>query len=175
MNLIVAVDRNWAIGNKGQLLVNIPEDQRLFRGETLGKVIVMGRKTLESFPGGQPLYGRTNIVLTHDKTYKVKGAIVCHSVSEVLSILEDYEDEDIFIIGGQSIYEQFLPYCDTAHVTWVDYEYEADTYFPDLGSLDEWILTRESDEKTYFSICYEFRMYQRRALAEEKYLGKAGG
>ena len=73
MNLIVAADKHWAIGNKGQLLVSIPADQKMFREETLGKVLVMGRKTLESLPGGQPLYGRTTIVLSRDKSYSVKG------------------------------------------------------------------------------------------------------
>lgn len=161
MNLIVAVDRNWAIGNKGQQLVSIPEDQKLFRQETLGKVIVMGRKTLESLPGGQPLYGRTNIVLTHDKNYQVKGAMVCHSLTEALRLLRDYEEDNVFVIGGQSIYEQFLPYCNVAHVTWIDYQYEADTFFPKLEETGAWELTADSDEQTYFDICYEFRRYQK--------------
>lgn len=161
MNLIVAVDRNWSIGNQGQLLVSIPEDQRLFREETLGKVLVMGRKTLESLPGGQPLYGRTNIVLTKDENYKVKGAIICHSLREALRELEAYPSEDIFIIGGQSIYEQFLPYCDTAHVTYIDYEYSADTRFPNLERDENWSMTGESEEQTYFNLCYTFRRYER--------------
>ena len=84
MKLIAAVDSNWAIGNRGQQLVNIPQDQKMFRDMTLGKVIVMGRKTLESLPGGQPLYGRTNVVLTRDPQFKAKGARICHSVEEVL-------------------------------------------------------------------------------------------
>lgn len=105
MNIMVAVDKHWAIGNKGQLLVTIPQDQKMFREETMGKVIVMGRKTLESLPGGQPLYGRTNIVLTTDPGYRVNGATVCHSVEEALEILEGYPSEDVFIIGGQSIYD----------------------------------------------------------------------
>ena len=132
MNIIVAVDKNWAIGNKGQLLVAIPADQKMFREETMGKVVVMGRKTLESLPGGQPLHGRTTIVLTHDKSYKVKGAAVCHDLNEALEELKKYPSEDIFICGGQGVYEQFLPYCNVAHVTYIDYAYEADTYFPNL-------------------------------------------
>ena len=159
MNVIVAVDKNWAIGNKGQLLTAIPADQKLFREETMGKVVVMGRKTLESLPGGQPLYGRTNIVLTHDKNYKVKGAVVCHSLEETLEELKKYASEDIFICGGQGIYEQFLPYCNVAHVTYIDYSYEADTYFPNLETDPNWVVAAESDEQTYFDICYEFRMY----------------
>ena len=162
MNIIVAVDKNWAIGNQGQLLVSIPEDKKLFRDETMGKVIVMGRKTLESLPGKQPLYGRTNIVLTRNPDYKVKGAVVCHSLSEAMEELGKYPEEDCFIIGGQSIYEQFLPYCNTAHVTYIDYRYSADTYFPNLDQDPSWEMAAESDEQTYFDLCYTFRMYQRK-------------
>ena len=160
MNLIVAVDRNWAIGNKGKLLVSIPGDQRLFREETMGKVIVMGRKTMESLPGGNPLPGRTNVVLTRKSDYAKKGAVIFHEVQETLDFLKQFPDEDIFIIGGGEIYREFLPYCDTAHVTWIDYSYEADTYFPNLDQDPNWHVTEESDEQTYFSLCYEFRKYQ---------------
>ena len=90
MNLIVNVDQNWAIGDKGKLLVSIPEDMKFFRSETSGKVVVLGRKTLDTFPGGQPLKNRTNIILSHNPDYKVKGAIVCHSVEEVLEELKKY-------------------------------------------------------------------------------------
>ena len=103
MKLIAAVDKNWAIGNKGQLLVSIPQDQKMFRDETMGKVIVMGRKTLESLPGAQPLYGRTNIVLTADPDYRVKGASVCGSVEEVMELLRAYHTDDVYIIGGESV------------------------------------------------------------------------
>ncbi len=162
MNLIAAVDKRWAIGNKGQLLVSIPGDQKLFREETLGKVVVMGRKTLESLPGGRPLYGRTTIVLSRDKSYQVKDAQVVHTLEEALRELEKYPSEDIFVAGGQEIYQQFLPYCQTAHITWIDYTYDADTYFPNLDQDEEWELAAESEEQTYFNICYEFRMYKRK-------------
>lgn len=161
MNIIVAVDRHWAIGRGGQLLVSIPADQKLFREETLSKVIVMGRKTLMSLPGGQPLYGRTNIVLSKNPDYTVKGATVCHSVEETLEVLLQYPPEDVFIIGGATIYEQFLPYCDTAHVTYIDYQYQADTYFPNLDIDNEWELDLESEEETCFDLCYTFRRYVR--------------
>ena len=163
MNIIVAVEKNWSIGIQGQLLVSIPEDKKLFRDETMGKVIVMGRKTLESLPGKQPLYGRTNIVLTKNPDYKVKGAVVCHSLTEAMEELGKYPEEDCFIIGGQSVYEQFLPYCNTAHVTYIDYRYSADTYFPNLDQDLSWEMVAESDEQTYFDLCYTFRMYQRKA------------
>lgn len=162
MNLIVAVDKNWAIGKNGNLLVSIPGDQKMFRDETLGKVIVMGRKTLESLPGGQPLYGRTNVVLTRNPAFKQKGSEVFHDVEETLNYLKQFPSEDIFIIGGEQIYRQFLPYCDTAHVTWIDFQYEADTFFPNLDKDPDWEVTAESDEQTYFSICYEFRRYERK-------------
>ncbi len=161
MNLIVAVDENWAIGKGNDLLVSIPQDMKFFRETTMGKVVVMGRKTLESFPGGQPLKKRTNIVLTRDKNYQVKDAIVLHTVEEVLEELKKYDEEEIFIIGGESIYRQFLPYCKLAHVTKIHHAYEADTYFPNLDEMDDWEVTGVSDEQTYFNLEYEFMRYER--------------
>lgn len=161
MNLIVAVDKNWAIGNQNKLLVSIPADMKFFRETTMNKVVVMGRKTLESFPNGMPLKKRTNIVLTRDKNYQVKDAIVLHTVEEVLEELKKYNEEDIYIIGGESIYRQFLPYCKVAHVTKVNHAYEADTYFPNLDEKDEWVVTGVSEEQTYFDLEYEFVRYER--------------
>ena len=149
MNIIVAVDKNWAIGNDNKLLVSIPQDMKFFRETTTGKVVVMGRKTLESFPGGQPLKKRTNIVLTRDKNYQVKDAIVVHTVDELLQELKKYDEEEIYVIGGESIYRQMLPYCRVAHVTKINHAYEADTYFPNLDEKDEWVVTGVSDEQTY--------------------------
>ena len=162
MNLIVAVDKNWAIGHKGKLLVTIPADQKLFRDETKGKIVVMGRKTLESLPSGQPLRERTNIVITRNEQYEKKGVVVMHSIEETLEYLKQFNSEDIFIIGGEEIYRQFLPYCDVAHVTWIDFAYQADTHFPNLDKDPEWHVTDESDEQTYFDLCYEFRKYERK-------------
>lgn len=162
MNLIVAADKNWGIGFQGKLLANIPEDRRMFREETIGKVVIMGRKTLESLPGGQPLAGRTNIVLSGDPNFSVKGAVICRSVEEALKACEGCADEDIFIAGGEAVYRQFLPYCDIAHVTALDYAYQADTFFPNLDQDPDWILAAESDEQTCFDLCYTFRMYCRK-------------
>ena len=161
MNLIVAVDKNWAIGKENKLLVSIPQDMKFFRETTMGKVVVMGRKTLESFPGGQPLKKRTNIVITRDKNYSVKDAIVVHSVEEALDELKNYNSEDVYVIGGDSIYRQMLPYCDVAHVTKINHAYEADTYFPNLDENEEWLVTGVSDEQTYFNLEYEFVRYER--------------
>ena len=161
MNLIVAVDENWAIGYKNDLLISIPADMKMFRQETTGKVVVLGRKTLETFPGGLPLKNRTNIILSTKKDYEVKDAIVVHSIEELLEELKNYPDEDIYIIGGDSIYKQMLPYCDVAHVTWIEHAYEADSYFPNLDKDPEWEVTADSEEMTYFDIPYYFRKYER--------------
>lgn len=161
MNLIVAVDKNWAIGKGNKLLVSIPQDMKFFRETTMGKVVVMGRKTLESFPGGQPLKKRTNIVLTRDKNYDVKDAIVVHGIEELLDELKNYNEEDIYVIGGETIYRQLLPYCKLAHVTRINHSYEADTYFPNLDDDKEWAVTGVSDEQTYFDLEYEFVRYEK--------------
>lgn len=169
MNLIVAVDKNWGIGYQNKLLVSIPEDMKFFRQETGGKVVVMGRKTLESFPNGLPLKNRTNIVLTRNPSYQVKGAVVCRSTEEALKELKKYPTEDVYIIGGDSIYREFLPYCDVAHVTRINHAYLADAYFPNIEEMPEWVLTGESGEKTYFDLEFTFCRYERReALADGK-------
>ena len=162
MNLIVAVDENWAIGNKGDLLVRIPADHKMFRQVTTGKVVVLGRKTMDTFPGGQPLKNRTNIVLSKNPGYKVKDAIVVHSVAELLEELKNYKSEDIYIIGGTSVYEQMLPYCDVAHVTKIDHAYDADAYFPNLDADENWEITADSDEQYYFDLTYHFLKYERK-------------
>ncbi len=163
MNLIAAVDKNWAIGKNNQLLVRIPADQKFFRETTTGKVVVMGRKTLESFPNGLPLKNRTNIVLTRDKNYKVKDAIVLHSMDELMVELEKYDSDDIYIIGGEKIYAQLVDQCDVAHITKIDYEYDADAYFPNLDEKPEWVITGDSEEQTYFDLIYYFYRYERKA------------
>ena len=130
MNMIAAVDRNWAIGRKGRLLVSIPNDLKHFREETMGKVVVLGRKTLQTFPQAMPLSGRTNIILSRNPSFFVKGAQVVHSLDELKLALEPFPSKDIYCIGGESIYRQLLPWCDTAHITRIDHGYEADAYFP---------------------------------------------
>ena len=132
MNMIAAVDRNWAIGRKGRLLVSIPNDLKHFREETMGKVVVLGRKTLQTFPQAMPLSGRTNIILSRNPSFFVKGAQVVHSLDELKLALEPFPSKDIYCIGGESIYRQLLPWCDTAHITRIDHGYEADAYFPNL-------------------------------------------
>lgn len=160
MQLIVAVDKNWAIGNGSKLLVRIPEDQKFFRETTMGHVVVLGRKTLDEFPGGKPLKGRNNIILSRDEKYKVDGATVVHSKEELLEELAKYASDDIFIIGGESIYKLMYQYCDTAHVTKIDYAYRADKYFPNLDEEAGWKMVADSDEQTYFDLEYYFVKYE---------------
>ncbi|QHQ63057.1 dihydrofolate reductase [Anaerocolumna sedimenticola] len=162
MNLIVAVDKNWAIGYQNKLLISIPEDMRFFRDETMNKVVIMGRNTLETFPGGRPLINRTNIVITSRPDFYVNDAIVVHSVEEALEVAKDYKSEDVYVIGGASIYKQMLDYCDVAHITKIDYAYHADTYFPNLDEKPEWVIEAESDERTYYDIEYIFYKYVRK-------------
>lgn len=162
MNLIAAVDQNWAIGKNNKLLVSIPDDMKFFRTTTTGHVVVMGRKTLESFPNQRPLQNRTNIVLTSDKNYTVKDAIVVNSLDELKAELAKYESDDIYIIGGESIYRQLVDECSVAYITKIDYAYDADAYFPNLEEKNEWKLTGQSDEQTYFDLTYYFNKYERK-------------
>ncbi len=163
MNFIVAVDKNWAIGYKNDLLVSIPDDMKFFRETTTGHVVIMGKNTLESFPGKKPLKNRTNIVIALEKDYKVDGAKVVYSIEEALEEAKKYDSEDVFVIGGGSIYRQMLPYCDTAYITYINHEYAADTFIPNLDEMqDEWYIAEESEEHTYFDIEYFFRKYKRK-------------
>lgn len=161
MKAIVAVDKNWAIGYQNKLLVSIPADMRFFKQETTGKVVVMGKRTLESFPGGRPLKNRINICLTRDKNFTDPDAIILHSIDEVLEKVKEYNTDDVYVIGGESIYRQLLPYCSLVHVTKIDYAYQADSYFPDLDGMNEWEITGESDENTYYDLEYSFVRYER--------------
>lgn len=162
MNLIVAVDNNWAIGCKNSLLVRIPADHKNFRQETTGKVVVLGRKTLETFPQKQPLKNRTNIIMSTNPDYHVNDAVVVHSKEELLEELKRYPSGDVYIIGGESVYRMMLPYCDTALVTRIDHVYEADAYFPNLDESGEWEVTAVSEEQTYFDLVYTFVKYERK-------------
>ena len=161
MNMIVCVDSQWGIGNHGSLLVNIPADKRMFRERTKGGVVLGGRKTMEGLPGGTTLKGRTNIVLTSKKDYVFGDAGVVHDMDEAMMELAKYPSEQIYIIGGEKVYREFLPYCDKAYVTKVDYRYEADTFFPNLDESEEWVMTHDSEEQTYYNLEYYFTIYGR--------------
>lgn len=146
MIAIAAVDRNWAIGNNGRLLVSLPEDQKdVFRRYTIGNTIIYGRKTLDTFPGRRPLPGRQNIVLSRDPGLEISGAVVLHSLSEVKEYLHRHMEEVVFVIGGEEVYRLLLPYCDEAIITQIDAEYEADAFFENLDVAENWILIDRTD------------------------------
>lgn len=162
MKAILSADKNWGIGYKGSLLIHIPSDMKFFREKTEGHVVIMGRKTLESLPAGQPLVNRTNVVLTRDKNYKAPaGVVVVHGVEELRSLYSDWDQDDLYVIGGGSVYEALLPWCDTAYVTKIDYAYQADTFFPNLDERPEWKKVWESEEQTCFDIEFAFTRYER--------------
>ena len=123
----------------------------------------MGRKTLESLPNQRPLKNRVNIVLTKDETYQVKDAVVVHDMEQLREKLAKYPSEDIYVIGGESIYRQLVDECDVAHITKIDYAYEADAYFPNLDEKEEWEITADSEEQTYFDLEYQFLKYEKRS------------
>lgn len=163
MNMIVAADAAWGIGYGNRLLVSIPADMKFFREKTMGHVIVMGRHTLESFPGGKPLKGRLNIVLTRQDHYQVPGAVVLHSVDELNRYLEEEcKGRQVFCIGGESVYRQLLPFTDVAYVTKIDRTCQADAHIPNLDEDPDFELAEQSDEMTYFDMTYRFLTYRRK-------------
>lgn len=161
MKLIAAVDNEWNIGNKGGLLFSIPDDMKFFRTTTSGKTVVMGRKTLESFPGSKPLKNRVNIVLSRS-SHEVDGAEFVTSVDELLEKIEKFNSDDVYVIGGAQIYSLLLPYCDTALITHIDaVADEADSKFPKL-SEDEWEVAEQSELHENNGISFRFVTYRRK-------------
>lgn len=161
MNAIVAVDENWGIGKNGDLLFHIPEDMKYFKEKTLHKVVVMGRNTFESLPKREPLPYRTNVILTSDVDYHVDDAVIVHSEQELLGYLKQYDSEDIFIIGGGTVYSMMLPYCDTVLVTKVNAACAADVYFPDLDEHPDFKPVWLSETRDYDGITFNFTRWIR--------------
>lgn len=161
MNVIVNADQNWGIGKDNELVIRISADMKMFREKTTGNVIVMGRKTLESFPNQKPLPNRTNVVLTTNPQYDGKGAVIVTTKEEMLEELKKYNSKDIYVVGGGSIYEMLLPYCDTAYVTRTEKTFEADTYFPNLDQLPEWKLVEEGEEQMQDDVIFRFNRYEK--------------
>lgn len=158
MNLIVAADKNWAIGKDGNLLCRLPNDLKYFKERTTGKTVVMGRKTLESLPGGKPLPNRKNLILTSDKSFSKEGCTVVNSIEE---LLEKYNDENLMVIGGGMVYTELLPYCDSCYITKIDGEFEADTHIPNLDKDNNFEVVWESENQEENGINYRFTQYKR--------------
>ena len=161
MNLIVAVAKDWGIGCENRLLFRIPNDQKYFRAKTIGKIVVMGHNTFKSLPGGKPLKGRTNVVLSGDETLFIPGVVVCNSAQGLFDYLAAYNPEDIFIIGGARVYKEFLPYCRKAYITKIDAVLPADTFFPNVDDMPDWRLVEEPAQQEHDGVGYRFCVYER--------------
>ena len=159
MNAITAVDKNWGIGYNGELLFNIPEDKKFFRNMTIGKTVIMGRKTFESLPNGKALQNRKNIVFTRNADYSADNVVICHSVAELKKAVDGIDTNDVFIIGGAEIYKIMLSFCSVIYVTKIDAEKTADCFFPNIDKMYEWKLTDCSEIKEYEGIKYKFCTY----------------
>ncbi|MBE7037636.1 MAG: dihydrofolate reductase [Ruminococcaceae bacterium] len=160
MNLIAAVDKNWSIGYNGDLLYHIKEDMKFFRAKTNGKVVVMGRKTLESLPGGNPLKNRINIVLSSNKDFNAPGCVVCHSFSELFEKVKAYDTNDVYVIGGESLYNMLMPYCAYAYITEIDAEKEADKAINNISKNASWQMVERSSTQNENGIDFVFKKYK---------------
>lgn len=164
INTIVAVDQNWGIGCQGQLLVHLPQDLKFFKQMTIGKTVVMGEVTFCSLPGQKPLPDRRNIVLSFDPDFKPAGVVVCHSVAELERLLAEEAVDEVWIIGGASVYEQFLPCCHAAHITQIEKAFTADRYFPDLQEKSEWQCTFVGELEEHEGIPFRHVIYENRQV-----------
>lgn len=162
MNAIAAVSADWGIGYRNDLLFSIPEDMKYFRRMTKGGTVILGRRNLESFPGGRPLPNRRHLLLTKDPTFAAEGVEIYHSVEEVLAVVKDIPEDDVWVIGGGQIYGLFLPYCRKAYITHIDSTVPAEVFFPDLEKEDGWVLAEAGEEQSYGDLTYRFSVYENR-------------
>lgn len=159
MNLIAATDLNWGIGKDGGLLTHLSGDLKYFKEKTSGKIVVMGRATLESLPGGKPLPNRTNIVLTSQQSFEKEGCIVVHSLDELREECLKYASDDVMIIGGEQIYMQMMKYCDRLFITKIFERYDADKHLMNVDKMRRFELANESDVKEENGVQYQFLEY----------------
>ena len=152
MKAIVAVNKKWSIGKNGDLLYSLPGDMKFFRETTKNKTVVMGRKTLDSFPGGKPLKNRINIVISRNSDAR-EGVVWVKTPIDAMKSVSDFENA--FLIGGASVYDQLIDYCDEAYVTVVDDLTEGDSFFPNLDERDNWFLSETSED--YFENGFKYR------------------
>lgn len=148
MKTIFAVDNKWGLGKKNDLLFNLKADMRHFVEHTRGKVVVMGSNTLLSFPGSMPLKNRVNIVLNPngtDEDANTKGYILVRSLDELFAAIKQYDQDNVYVVGGAMMYHTLLPYCETAYVTKVDADGGAEVFHDNLDQLANWHCTEQSD------------------------------
>jgi len=159
MNAIVAISKNRGIGMDNDLLFHIPEDLKFFKEMTLGKVIIMGRKTLESLPGGKPLPKRTTIVLSNNPQFNEEGVIIARSVDELMEEVSKFNPEDVFVCGGASVYNLLMDNCEKAYITKIDKIVPADTYIHNLEERENWKKIYESETMEENGIPFKFETY----------------
>lgn len=159
MELIVAVYDDWGIGCGGTQPVALSADRKFFRETTRGAMVIAGRKTVEDFPGKNPLPGRVNVVLSRSEA-EIPGFTLCHSPEEALAVAATAQRA--MVIGGGSIYRQLLPYCDKAYITKVHCTPESDTFFPNLDEDPDWQLSEVLASGEENGIIYEMCLYNRR-------------
>ncbi len=163
MNLIVAADENWGIGKDGGLLTHLSGDLKYFKEKTKGKVVVMGRATLESLPKGRPLPERTNIVLTRDTSFEKEGCVIVNDMERLLAECAKYDPEDVMIIGGEQIYMQLIRQCERLFITKIFGDFDADKHLMNVDRMRSFELVWESDIKEENGISYQFLEYRKRA------------
>lgn len=161
MDMIVAADKNWGIGKDGQLLTHLSGDLKYFKERTLGKAVVMGRKTLESLPGGRPLPGRTNIVLTANPDYEKEGCVIVHSMDELRKKCLEYPDDGVMIIGGATLYNELMKECKSLFITKIYDEFEADAFIKNADELPDYKVVWQSEMQEEHGIRYQFFEYKR--------------
>jgi len=159
MELIVAVYDDWGIGRDGTQPIALNADRKFFRETTRGAMVIVGRRTIEDFPGQKPLPGRLNVALTRSGG-EIPGFTVCHSPEEAAELAKTAQRA--MVIGGGSIYRQMLPLCDTAYVTKVHCTPESDTYFPNLDEDPDWYLAETLQSGEENGISYEMCLYRRK-------------
>ncbi len=160
MKAIFHADKNWGIGKNNGLMFSLPKDMKFFRETTMGKVVVMGLNTLRSFPGERPLKGRLNIVLCPED---VEGVLTVHNLDELFAEIGKYPPDDVFVIGGASVYRELLPYCTEALVTKVEGEGGADAFVPDLDADENFVLAFEGAPETDNGHIIRFCTYQNKS------------
>ena len=162
MNLIVAADSRWGIGKNGGLLADLPTDMKYFREHTRDKVVVMGRRTLESLPGKKGLPKRVNFVLTSNPDFEAERCTVVHSEDELWEAVSEYEPDDVFLIGGATLYNRFYKYCDKLYVTKIDADLGADTFIVDFDGDSDFEIISESEPVTENGLTYRFVIYKKK-------------
>ena len=159
MIAIVAVDKNWGIGKDSEQLIYIPEDLKRFKAFTTGNAIILGRKTMYTFPGSKPLKGRRNLILSRTAGFAPEGAEVFPGLEELMEHVTD--PDNTYVVGGASVYHTMIGQCDRAYVTKIDAEYPADCWFPNLDEDPNWVVESEGEWMEHEGVRFRYVNYKR--------------